>query len=117
MAVTMSHTSPFGNVARSQYSSTLVLSLYVTPFFRSHPSARFVVTTFKVPPGGLVTFTPRPARTTGGGEGPPIGSQSAIECPCSERAPDGCDRSNRKRRVCIPASLSTFSAVSPSHVM
>ena len=49
-----------------------------------------------------------PLRSTGG---PPIGSHSAIEWPCSERAGGDADRSKRSTRVCCPASVSTLECI------
>ena len=68
------------------------------------------MTTFSVPPCGGAAPMARPLRSTGG---PPIGSHSASEWPCSDRAPGDAARSKRSTRVCCPASVSTLSASSP----
>src|SRR4029079_3496242 len=47
--VTTSHSSTLGAGKRSKYSVTLVLSLYGTPFFRSHPPLSIVVVTLRLP--------------------------------------------------------------------
>src|SRR5262249_35920919 len=102
---TVSQTAPFGNATRSQCSTSVVCSLYGTPFFRSQPSARFVVVTFNARGGG-----PPPARPAPAG---PSGSHSAIEKPCSDETAGTVFAPNRSSRVCAPASLSTFKTSSP----
>src|SRR5437870_2939449 len=75
---TISQMSPFGKATRSQCSTSVVSWLYGTPFFRSHPSTRFVVTTLRARDGGA---PPRPAPMG------PSSSHSATEYPCSEGEP------------------------------
>src|SRR6185436_14761837 len=51
IVVTTSHSSWFGAAKRSKYSVTTASSLYGTPFLRSQPAVRRVVTTFRFDPG------------------------------------------------------------------
>src|SRR5580765_2542718 len=103
---TDSQTSPFGNATRSQCSTSVVWSLYGTPFFRSQPSDRFVVVTFNARGGGPPPARPAPAT--------PSASHSAIENPWSDRPAGTYRGANRSSRVCAPASLSTLRPSSPS---
>src|SRR5688572_16315109 len=84
----------------SYHSVTTALALYGTPFFLRYPGLRFVVTTFKVPVRG---WFPRP---------PAIFSQVATERPCKDGWAAGGGLPNTRRRVCVPASVSTLRVVS-----
>src|SRR3954447_3033680 len=84
----------------------VVSSLYATPFFRSQPSRRFVVTTLSARGGGP---PPRPTPAT------PSGSHSATENPCNDLGPGDSLGEKRSRRVCCPASLSTLRTSSLCH--
>jgi hypothetical protein len=97
-------------------------ALYGTPFLRRYPGRTFVVTTRSDPP-----------RFISGGSPPLIGSagrrnigtaarescHSATESPCHVRVEERAagPPPNRNRRVCMPASVSTFSARSSCQLM
>src|SRR5262245_18823369 len=108
MVVTTNAWPLLGRGDTSKYSVTFAFSLYGTPFFRRYPARMFVVTTVSDPargpaPPGL----PRPPR-----------SHWAADWPCQVGGPaDAAGGPNRNRRVCMPASVSTFSVLSSCHVM
>src|SRR5262249_5108596 len=74
-----------------------------TPFRRRYPGLRLVVTTRNDPPrDGPPPRRPPP---------PPAVCQLATEAPCQLGSPAGAEP-NANARVCVPASVSTFSVVS-----